>query len=617
MPSSLYSKHPEYFPLIGGKRVTGYVQRCLTNPGVVKIAAENLIKWMDSSPNDKIFSLSQADTEKLCECPKCKKITDDEGSPSGLYLHFVNQVAEIVEKKHPDKLISTLAYWFTVKPPKTIKPRHNVLIRLCPIEICVSHPFTECTESTSANFYNYLQGWSRLTDRIFIWHYNTDFSNLIMPFPNFKEFTVDIKTYHENGVKGIFFQGSTHGPGGSDADLRAWVMARLLWDPYQDPDKIVNEWMHGVYGRAYEPMRAYFDLMHERVADPDRHLHIFEPPTREKWPDHVMASMDSLHVAALSLAEGDSTALYYVKKNHKDVKFLLYILNTGRLQVVNGAYRPVGNTVNVDDHQKLIEYIKQFGMGDRSFGGHGMDTNIRIMLRQRVETHPVVTLENDDLQLDVVPNLGGRIVSLIHKRTGENLLHLLDPTDNFYPVSGGYEEMTAHTWGCTGFANSYEAELKGRKLTLTAKTPGGLRFTRTVSLPKKGSRIEFNSSIINETDSKRTYRLICRMHFKADPTKITLKALNKDGSFIEPVASEEKTESSRYDGPNKPAGAWRLENVINGYTIENRFRDNEVASCILATSEKDNMVRMEIQSSEYEVKPGDRITINHTLEIYE
>ena len=50
---------------------------------------------------------------------ECKKIIEDEGSPSGLYLDFVNRVAEIVEKKHPDKYISTLAYGFTVKPPKT------------------------------------------------------------------------------------------------------------------------------------------------------------------------------------------------------------------------------------------------------------------------------------------------------------------------------------------------------------------------------------------------------------------------------------------------------------------------------------------------------------------
>jgi len=315
IPKSLFKEHPEYFPLIGGKRVTGYVQRCLTAPGLVEETAKNLIAWIDRTPDGKIFSLSPADTEMLCECPKCKKITEDEGSPSGLYLDFVNRVAEIVEKKHPDKFISTLAYGFTVKPPKTVKPRHNVIIRLCPIEICVSHPFTECTEAASVDFNKYLKEWSRITDRILIWHYNTNFENLLMPFPNFKEFTVDIKTYYEHGVRGIFFEGSEMGRVGSDSDLRAWVMARLLWDPYLDPDGVVNEWLHGVYSPAFEPMRAYYDLMHEQVASPDRHLHIFNTPTREWWPDNVVASMDSLHKAALSLAEGNETATYYINKS--------------------------------------------------------------------------------------------------------------------------------------------------------------------------------------------------------------------------------------------------------------------------------------------------------------
>jgi len=497
IPASLFKENPEYFPMIGGKRVTGYVQRCLTNPGVVEVAAENLIKWMDSNPNGKIFSLSQADTEMLCECPKCKKITEDEGSPSGLYLDFVNRVAEIVEKKHPDKFISTLAYWFTIKPPKTVKPRRNVIIRLCPIEICVSHPFTECTESATADFYKHLQGWSKISNRIFIWHYNTDFSNLLMPFPNFKEFIPDIKTYHENGVRGIFFQGSAHGPGGSDADLRAWVMARLLWDPYQDGDALVNEWLHGVYGKAFEPMRAYFDLMHSRVAAPESHLHIFDSPTRKMWPEQVVVSMDSLHEAAFSLADDDdSTAIYYIKKSRMGVKFLQYILGTGHLQVEGDKYTPVGNNVTLEDYKDFMEYTKQFGV--RALREESMNSNMITMLKQRVESHPVVTVENDDLRLDIVPDLGGRIVRLIYKKTGENLLLEPVPIHSYYPVCCGYEEMTARTWGCTGFSNSYETEVKGNSITLTVLATKGLRFKRTITLPSKGSMITFSSSIIND-----------------------------------------------------------------------------------------------------------------------
>ncbi|MCD6308977.1 MAG: DUF4838 domain-containing protein, partial [Candidatus Latescibacteria bacterium] len=106
IPPELYREHPEYFPLIGGKRVTGYVQRCLSNPDVVKVAAKNMIAWMDENPDRHFFSLGQNDVEKLCECPECTKILEEQGAPSGLFVYFANQVAEIVEKVHPENYIS-------------------------------------------------------------------------------------------------------------------------------------------------------------------------------------------------------------------------------------------------------------------------------------------------------------------------------------------------------------------------------------------------------------------------------------------------------------------------------------------------------------------------------
>ena len=105
------------------------------------------------------------------------------------------------------------------------------------------------------------------------------------------------------------------------------------------------------------------------------------------------------------------------------------------------------------------------------------------------------------------------------------------------------------------------------------------------------------------------------MHINADPKRIVIKAGIKDGSLIEPVASEKRESYFRYDGPNKPAGVWRLENVIQGLTVENRFNEKEVESCCLTTDEKENMALMEIRSAEQEVPQNGEITVNHTWEI--
>lgn len=616
IPDSLYDEHPEYFPLIGGRRVTGYVQRCLTNPDVVRVAADNVIAWMDRTPDGVFFSVSQEDTERLCECAACTAKMEAEESPMGLYLDFVNQVAELVEPHHPDKYITTLAYWFTEKPPKTVRPRDNVFIRLCPISICVAHPFTECTEDASRDFSGYLSAWGEITDRIIIWHYNTNFKHFPMPFPNFGEFTADIATYHRNGVRGIFFQGSGDSPGGGDADLRAWVMARLLWDPYQDAGALVDEWLHAVYGAAYAPMRAWFDLMHAQVADPDAHLHIFQSPSRDLYPEAVVVEGFRLHETAYELAAGDETARYYIGKSRLALEFVDYVLNTGALRVVDGAYRPVGGSRSVADHTRLLQQLAQFEV--TTIREESRDSDLTTMLRQRVETHEVVTVENEALRLHVIPELGGKIAGLIDKATGVDLLHDSGPQAIYYPVWGGYNESTAWTWGGTGFANPYAAELQGRQLRLTAAASGGLRFERTISLPERGARVELSSAIVNTGEEARTYKLICRVHLKGDPEQIRIEARGADGGFARPTPTEAKQHqffpvmTYRYDGVNKPAGAWRLVHLEGGHTLEASFDVDQVAACHLITSESSGSARLQIESAEREVAPGDRIRIDHT-----
>ena len=145
IPPDLYAKHPEYFPMVGGKRINGYVQRCLSNPDVLKLAIAGVKKAFDDHPDAMITSVSQNDVDKWCECDECKKLAKQYGGQSGVYIGFVNQVAEAIVKdpKYADKLIDTLAYQFTEQPPKSggVKPRDNVRIRLCPINVCQAHPY--------------------------------------------------------------------------------------------------------------------------------------------------------------------------------------------------------------------------------------------------------------------------------------------------------------------------------------------------------------------------------------------------------------------------------------------------------------------------------------------
>lgn len=289
VPQDLFATHPEYFPLIGGKRTNGYVQRCLSNPDVLKMSIERVRKWMHDQPNATIFSVSQNDCIQFCECDQCKAIEAQYGGEhSSLYVWFVNQVAEAVEKEFPDKLIDTLAYQFTEAPPAKIKPRANVRIRLCPIGVCEAHPSEQCAFKASEALVKRLEKWSQISDSLYIWHYCTNFHHYLAPFPDFRQFPESLRLYHRRGVKGVFFQGSYSSTGGSDAEMRAYVMAKLLWDVNAEADALVTEWMQGVYGvAAAKPMRQWFDLVHDKAAAAqDKHLFVHgDSPLQYMTPD--------------------------------------------------------------------------------------------------------------------------------------------------------------------------------------------------------------------------------------------------------------------------------------------------------------------------------------------
>ncbi|MCY1723192.1 DUF4838 domain-containing protein [Prolixibacteraceae bacterium Z1-6] len=270
-PSEFYDNHPEYYSLIDGKRIYDHAQLCLTNPDVLKIVTERTIKTIRENPDYLIYSVSQNDWRNPCQCDKCQAIAREEGSESGPVIWFVNQVAEAVEKEFPDKYIGTLAYQYTRTPPKNISPRKNVVIRLCSIECCFSHDFETCPENRS--FINDLKGWAAISPQLYIWDYVVNFSHYIMPYPNFGVLQTNIQTLRNNKAIGIMEQAAYQSRGGEFAELRAYLISKLLWNPECNVEKVIDDFMFGYYGRSGQYVREYFDMLQNRVT-PETHIHL-------------------------------------------------------------------------------------------------------------------------------------------------------------------------------------------------------------------------------------------------------------------------------------------------------------------------------------------------------
>ncbi len=251
-------------------------QPCLTNEKVFETVVKNARAWLDADPKASLISISQNDSYpsgRGCCCPACKALDEKEGTPMGSLLHFVNRVAKELHKTHPDVSVSTLSYRYTRRPPKTMVSENGVIIRLCSIECCYSHPMTECNRAIydvdDDSFRNSLEKWTSHSDRIYIWDYTTNFTNYNATFANFGVLRKNIRFFADNHVRGLFEQGNMDTVTGEFAELRTYLLARLMWEPYMSEEEYqrhIDLFLSAYYGKGAPAIRRCFDRMQRAAA---------------------------------------------------------------------------------------------------------------------------------------------------------------------------------------------------------------------------------------------------------------------------------------------------------------------------------------------------------------
>ncbi|HWQ91102.1 MAG TPA: DUF4838 domain-containing protein, partial [Clostridia bacterium] len=328
VPQELFKDHPDYFPFINGKRVGGYVQRCLANPEVVKLAIAKVRQWIKENPQATIISVSQNDTANYCQCEACKQLDEAEGTPCASLLRFVNRIAQDIETDHPQVRIDTLAYQYTRKPPKTLRPRQNVIIRLCSIECCFAHPLVSCRSEANRRFREDILSWQPVAPLLYIWDYTPNFANYQQPFPNFLALQPNVQFFTQHGVKGLFEQGNYSTGGlGEMGPLRSYLLAKLLWNPNTDLQQHTREFVTAWFGPAAPQIERYLEML--RIQNPEVHAHIYDSPKAPYLTDDFVQHADALLKQAEEAAE-DPTVRFRVQVARLPVWYVQLV--TSRVQ---------------------------------------------------------------------------------------------------------------------------------------------------------------------------------------------------------------------------------------------------------------------------------------------
>ena len=310
---------------------------CLSDPDIFETVIKNLRATLEKDPDATIVSVSQNDTEERCTCNACVAVETEEGSPAGLVLRFVNAVAENLEEDYPDLVIETLAYGYTQPAPKITTPRHNVCVRVCSIRCCFMHPLTECPDALGPNgiqwtrtkaFLRDLEAWGKICNRIYIWDYTTNFRYYIPTYANFGALRENMQFYHQNGARGMFCQGNSQSVSGEFGELRAYLLAKLMWNPYMTEEEYyrhMDEFLEAYYGEGWTYIRKYIDKTTELASNGC--MFIYESPFEGITEEEYRANQEDFEAWWSAAEELAGDRVRYVRRSRLQWRYIKLLLN--------------------------------------------------------------------------------------------------------------------------------------------------------------------------------------------------------------------------------------------------------------------------------------------------
>ncbi len=305
-----FDEHPEYFALRDGKRMLD--QLCLTNDEVYKVVLGEVLDLLkekhDPEAAVQIVSLTQNDNRNYCQCDKCRALDEENGSQSGTMITFVNRIADAVKAEgYENTAIDTFAYQYTRKAPKNVKPADNVIVRLCTIECCFSHPLSDPSCDRNKELKSDLENWYEICKRIYVWDYTTNYAYTVGIFPDFGVLQANMQFFRDHGVKGVYEEGAYYVDECNTefGELRAYLISKLLQDPDCDFGAEMLAFCKAYYGEGGEKIKEFIDATIENAAG--RHVEIYSKMSESlKFSDYEAQNLDKLWEEAKKLTKDEA-----------------------------------------------------------------------------------------------------------------------------------------------------------------------------------------------------------------------------------------------------------------------------------------------------------------------
>ena len=261
----LYKDHPDWFPMIDGKRVppSGRYKLETTNPGLVNYFAQAAVDSLKANPQVNTFSLSPSDSRGWSESPESMALYDP--PPAGgkfpsvtpLILKFYHDVAQIVAKENPNAKLAGYIYADYLYPPQ--KGGMTLPDNFYPvIAPSIDYGFTLYRPDVQHDFNYLMEEWGKVTPHLFYYDLPNDLSSgtgIITP-PATEILNYIFPRLVKNNVKGVYIYGTA---AWSQTALANYILAKMEWNPNLNANDIQHDWLMRAYGpQAGAKMETFY-----------------------------------------------------------------------------------------------------------------------------------------------------------------------------------------------------------------------------------------------------------------------------------------------------------------------------------------------------------------------
>ncbi len=274
------SRYPQFY---GGE---GFEKLCYSSDALARQVAQDAQDYFEGAEalglglpqSSSYYPVVPEDAAQYCQCIRCLQSLEphqndvsrskngvnlfNDGRASHLWFKFVNKVAKLLAKTHPDKFISTLAYENYFWYPEGIQLEANIAIAPC---LAVRNHWHLDYRQNELEQYAL---WAAESRPLFLWNYYCfpEEAAVIQQwqcFPGFMAHYLEqiIKGYARDDVKGVFLCGI-----GEQVDF--YITIKLYNDPLQSVDDLLDEFFSLYFGPASEPMQTFYTLIEQIYSTP-------------------------------------------------------------------------------------------------------------------------------------------------------------------------------------------------------------------------------------------------------------------------------------------------------------------------------------------------------------